>query len=1345
MPLNLNWAMIQTGATFQSLVNTLLLFEHAGTRVFGRAGKDAGLDALSENKKVAYQYKYHSGASFAKTISDAKGELAKITIYRQPTDSRYSHWEQVTDWIFVTNVTTNPNDQKRWDDEIIPNFARLNLTATLWGLERMTALLTKHSHVANAYFEGQNRCFLSLGEAYEFTSEEEIGAIGLEVPFVGREADVAKIDAFLAEDKKKLLCVQGPGGIGKSRLLLELGNKAETKGYQILWGMEASLSNNQQWYSAIPYTLQTLLFLDEPQDPNLVNVLIEQLRIPNGQARTWKVIFAVRSPNDPVLKAVSNMPAAMRDDTLVMSPLSQEQSKYLALSLINKSQLSSCPAAEKDNLADHLSRLGDKYPIWIAMAVNTLAKHGNLSSLPQNAEEIARKYLSEVIELGSSHICSHRQLEEALRWLAIYEEINIEDYPLLQFLSQQSEFANTDQFVECLNSVSRRKFIVRRGANQRLYSIKPDVMRDYIVRDWLIQGSDNAYEPTPSARKVVRLIVDGYDEKPVPRVHSLMRGLAKAELLIRFQGKQLDFLSPLVAEIKRITHEGTTLDQKAIIGYFSSFDFARLTDIVDIIRTLRLTEKPPSEIKDLFGNRHVVTHHEIVSELAWPLFNAAKYARTSDERRAVLNELVAISLAEFEISDTPRNDGKRADALIPRAISGENNWYTGFAEEVFKMAIAYASRLLEKNGLNRAQLNLTRVLCTPFLSIEREYTTYRANSFTVHQSLISLTSPEWDKRNILRSKIKECASSDDSSECCRLLSWSLMSEAHSSANRARIGAGKNLPPNFLTEIDKDIKEDLNWVLATLPRRQIISTSELKAARHLWEWHVNFEKDDNIKNIALECEQLYQKDPRVATFHVFFSFELYEQALIKAGEVGETFGRQGTSHQIKDFLRQAHEFAPETTQWGGILEIARHISAHWDSNKEVPIFVLDSLGGLPNGIEFRFATAVLNHRLRVLRNSSQLEVLRIQLQSAEKAVVTRASKAKLISNLYRQPHPGLVGVLTSIDFEFLSSQLVELSEEFLPELKCQLLVGMFHVNWEKIEQLCTSIFLASDGHGRLRCFLATLDTLHLSDLFAKQFPNLAINESQYEWLLELMVKVPDLDAINDSAQWHLDQFTQRFGRRGLSWLLSVIESRVVEAAALNADENNVYKIIPTRHRLTKYVTPLAIDTQVSPFTKKSLIGLLDYANRKDILGYFIAEYVTDIDPSGVVIPELIEERIRSVSADKQEIWKWARFAGHYAFNSQPWHRIAKAAVQAAEALPSGERGSIFASILSQEIKSSSYPAGEMDPRPARELAARQKELQDETDPTLLPFREWHLKVAQAEYDQEVARYKEEIET
>ena len=158
------------------------------------------------------------------------------------------------------------------------------------------------------------------------------------------------------------------------------------------------------------------------------------------------------------------------------------------------------------------------------------------------------------------------------------------------------------------------------------------------------------------------------------------------------------------------------------------------------------------------------------------------------------------------------------------------------------------------------------------------------------------------------------------------------------------------------------------------------------------------------------------------------------------------------------------------------------------------------------------------------------------------------------------------------------------------------------------------------------------------------------------------------------------------------------------------------------------------------------SILDFAERRDILGYISPQYAIDVDPRGFVISKSVASRLESLATkDKESIYEWVRFAGRYPFNSRPWREIAKAVIRSAKDLEGRAKQAVFVELLPKEIKSSSYPAGEMDPRPEQDLLARKRELQEETNPDLIPFRKWHLAMAQAQFDQALARYKEENET
>jgi hypothetical protein len=242
----------------------------------------------------------------------------------------------------------------------------------------------------------------------------------------------------------------------------------------------------------------------------------------------------------------------------------------------------------------------------------------------------------------------------------------------------------------------------------------------------------------------------------------------------------------------------------------------------------------------------------------------------------------------------------------------------------------------------------------------------------------------------------------------------------------------------------------------------------------------------------------------------------------------------------------------------------------------------------------------------------------------------------------------------------------------------------------------------------------------------------------------MVTLPDIDKVGEVRQHEFDQLMEQFGHRELPWLIAVLDARTRAAQERPESDKQSFKLVPTRLRLSLYVQTMSPEQSNAEETHQQLGQILGYAERKDILGYILPKYVADIDPHGVVIPSMVSSHIDSAASNKEVVWEWARFAGAYAFNSDPWREIAKAAVRASIAMTQKERISVFVELLPQEIKSSSYAAGTMDPRPEQDLLARKAELQNEKDPDLLHFRQWHLSSSQAEYDHAVAQYKEENE-
>ena len=129
--------------------------------------------------------------------------------------------------------------------------------------------------------------------------------------------------SFLASSHL-FLVVHGAGGVGKTRAVIEAGERIAAEGaWQVLWANVASMEASGAWFEAIVPERPTLLIVDEPKDEQVLRVLAEQLGTKSGRASQWKIVITVRSPKDPVLKFLFGTRRKSHVDQLCVAALPQ--------------------------------------------------------------------------------------------------------------------------------------------------------------------------------------------------------------------------------------------------------------------------------------------------------------------------------------------------------------------------------------------------------------------------------------------------------------------------------------------------------------------------------------------------------------------------------------------------------------------------------------------------------------------------------------------------------------------------------------------------------------------------------------------------------------------------------------------------------------------------------------------------------------------------------------------------------------------------------------------------------------------------------------------------------------
>ncbi|MCU0691190.1 MAG: ATP-binding protein, partial [Polyangiaceae bacterium] len=545
------WGAISSGATFESLATTVVFFEDPGASLFGRRGKDGGQDARSGDGTRVFQAKHHENGSAAAAIRDAKSEATTIEEYRKLGHSRHAQWKDVTHWRLVTNATFNPRDRHTWDTEVVPLFVKQGLVADYWERANLDGLLDKHPEIHRSFFENETRVFLSIPEVRERLPGQEPflrrGELG---PFCGRTAEKTAIREFLLSNKL-FLVVHGAGGTGKTRLLVDAGGEIAGDGeWQVLWANVESLAATGSWFEAVVPERATLLLVDEPSDEALLQQLAEQLGGRFGRAANWKVVIAVRSPKDPVLRFLRGARMKQRVEELPLSPLPSADAEELCFQLLRTGKRAELPDEAKRDAARQLSRRFARHPVWLTLAVQHLEDRGDLNQVPNDAETLADEYLTEIER--SQTDAAPESVRTMLRWVALFGAVNREDDTAVRLIGEPCGITSLVDVRERLAALVRRRALTERGARNRFVEIKPDVLRDHVLLRWLARDVGAGHlEVSDNGKQLLATVLDATLKGGLSALgRAILQSLARTEFILRLGGHEVGLLSTFFGSLE---------------------------------------------------------------------------------------------------------------------------------------------------------------------------------------------------------------------------------------------------------------------------------------------------------------------------------------------------------------------------------------------------------------------------------------------------------------------------------------------------------------------------------------------------------------------------------------------------------------------------------------------------------------------------------------------------------------------------------------------------------------------------------------------------------------------------
>lgn len=1344
---DINWGLIRSGSTFQDLICALIRLEDHEARLYDRCGKDYAQDARSGDGRTIYQMKFHQNESTSSAIADAKAEAKKIATYQSTPGSAQEVWQGVQKWILVSNVAFNPQYRQKWLNEVEPLFAPLGLIADYWNKSVIEERLLKYPDLKQAYFGGETRVFLGIAEAREQVQSQGFHhPNALNAHYQGRELELEQYKNFLLNDSKKILVIHGAGGIGKTRFILEgAETQALPDGWQVLWANVATMMTTSSWFMGLIPELPTLLLIDEPDDATVLRTLVEQ--ISGGRANTWKVAIAVRSPNDPVLKYVQGTQICQIVEELPLTSLEKNAAVALCGELLELGSLQIQTADWKTQAATWIAQHYDYYPIWMTIAIKLLEIKGNLDTMPQEADGLASEYLEEIITQQQN--IPREQFLNLLRWTALFDTVNREDSAVIEWIRAKVGCRNSTEVQRYFDSLIARKVIFERGSHNRLLKIKPDVLADHILRNWLTyrRPSELNLRISDEAQEIVAEVSTTIDSAEASSIQKLLlmllKRIARFELIHQLSKNPINLLGRLLSDWSERVPMMNAVQKLGYLSILDEISFAHVSEVLRILKTVLNSTSEPETVSTIFGER-IITHDDVILALPWIVYHTALFAQTDTEQMRILSLLCELVIAERDIATRrPQGlpkDGKRAATVLPRVITGSPEFLSNFETSAFNKANELLKTIRYEENISEDQKLHLDALVNPLLSIEKEYTLFDGRFIKSQRWTITPNQPEWKIRDSLRTEIKEILSDQKLQPAQALIIWNLLASEHGEINRVLLEVSTDSSPTNSEIFRSIVIQDLQWLVDFLNSHSL-DIQELTAARNIWNWHYEFGLDPDLKEIATQCEKFFKDSELFPQYAPLLRWESYEALGSWATEISDKLIASDNSQSIYDFVQNGVKFLENSGQISGLFIVAEKLGTKAQQDPAVRKFVEEALQLPIETPEFQFTRSLCQGWINTTRKDDPPKTIAV-FEKLLQWVNTSEKSEKIVQLIQGIYGTGLINI-TEPEVALVLKQQEHFLQANSAVYFIGLLGGIFFYSSEEIKNIIEITLNKLEGNQLSSALDAFVQSLNYRMFPFNQNPEQTINPSLTNWILEQFLRLPNIDALDGITSEYLKEIFKLLGKPDLQWLVSAIETRIQMFSEANGSK---IRILPSLERLSQWVTPISPEQADDTMIRNMIAKLLSYANSSPILGYRFPRYLVDVDPNGVITADLVVEKLTDpkIRGNPRETWQWAKFAGYYPDDSPTWRKIAHKVCSLAVQFDDRNKYSIFHALTNPEPKIWMSNIGEASPTFEKAVETAQQRLESETDPVLIPFRQWILQSAEAELSSEIERVKEEID-
>lgn len=517
-------------------------------------------------------------------------------------------------------------------------------------------------------------------------------------PFLERDDAIAKIIAALKSGSKRVIAARGPGGTGKTRLLIEACRRVGER----CFFLNPDVRQVAEHFDELLAARGSVIVVDEAQDslPTL-GILLDFCDRDERLKGQFRFIVAGRPTVWPQV------------EELLLKKVPGAEVERLNLEALKDALplLKGWGYDKRD--ARQLARLGNGNPMWLTFAHEAVQTGADLSSLTRSG--VAAHYVRNRLgEVNAEH------LDTLLGTLAALAPFNVESAADIALASKMTGMDQSlvSKAVEELVSAG----VAQKGG--RLLRIRPDILADHFLRTLLIDGTGRSTEANG------RLLDGAADEN----VAKIFQNLAKAEAMAGG-----DLLAPVVKEAMTNLPQWNNLERIAALSNLKGLGFVRPADAIKIASLL--FEHPRGtdtvEVRGLLAIPREVdfTHREVIDaavEFAYPaLGNDGTFH-------------AAAELLEGVIRDEPESGpAKNAIGKLSEATSWQDRYKAAWLELVIEWCDRRTTKLLSEDRArsSEALLDFFSVPIGNVLAVRYSVTRYENRTISLEQGLINPMEP----------------------------------------------------------------------------------------------------------------------------------------------------------------------------------------------------------------------------------------------------------------------------------------------------------------------------------------------------------------------------------------------------------------------------------------------------------------------------------------------------------------------------------------------------------------------------------------------------------------------------